>query len=209
MRYIFFALAFILTCGFGGCGGTREATATVVTKQFTKERTVTKVVRQEVLESGKIVELTTTTVTNKTVNQDTGQTTDESSTVETTSPKIVGDFGAMLGKGLAAAAGVAGGPVVGAAAAAGVDWVTNLITGGAAAATVGGTGYVAVKRQRNATEQAKRDAEKNARQRDELIDGVESAMEHIDDPVLRKKVKKTLFDNQSDDTIEVVDRRTA
>jgi hypothetical protein len=46
----------------------------------------------------------------------------------------------------------------------------------------------------------------NGRQRDELADGVESAKDHMD-PDTWRKVKKSLADNQSDDTAKAVKRR--
>lgn len=46
----------------------------------------------------------------------------------------------------------------------------------------------------------------NGRQRDELADGIESAKDHIDAETW-KKVKKSLADNQSDDTVNAVKRR--
>lgn len=48
----------------------------------------------------------------------------------------------------------------------------------------------------------------NGRQRDEVIDGVESAKDLID-PETWGKVRKTLHDNQSDDTVKAVAKRTA
>lgn len=44
------------------------------------------------------------------------------------------------------------------------------------------------------------------RQRDELIDGVESAKDHMDEATW-EKVSKTLSDNQSDDTTSAVKKR--
>lgn len=46
----------------------------------------------------------------------------------------------------------------------------------------------------------------NGRQRDELADGIESAKDHMD-PDTWKKVRKTLNDNQSDDTVDAVTKR--
>lgn len=46
----------------------------------------------------------------------------------------------------------------------------------------------------------------NGRQRDELADGIESAKDHMD-PETWKKVRKTLNDNQSDDTVDAVAKR--
>ena len=46
----------------------------------------------------------------------------------------------------------------------------------------------------------------NGRQRDELADGIESAKDHMD-PDTWKKVRKTLSDNQSDDTVNAVTKR--
>jgi len=49
-------------------------------------------------------------------------------------------------------------------------------------------------------------AVQNARQRDELADGIESAKDHMDDATW-SKVKKSLVDNQSDDTVAAVKKR--
>ena len=46
----------------------------------------------------------------------------------------------------------------------------------------------------------------NSRQRDELADGIESAKDHMDEETW-KKVRKTLSDNQSDDTVHAVTKR--
>jgi len=63
-----------------------------------------------------------------------------------------------------------------------------------------GAGFLALRKDKQ--------AKAASRQRDELIDGVESAKDHIDADTWAK-VKKSLADNQSDDTAKAVQERTA
>ena len=69
-------------------------------------------------------------------------------------------------------------------------------------------GLMLLTKRKNDAEKAELDRQltTNARQRDELADGVESAKDHMD-PETWAKVRKTLADNQSDDTVQAVKAR--
>jgi len=69
-------------------------------------------------------------------------------------------------------------------------------------------GLMLLTKRKNDAEKAELERQRtaNARQRDELADGVESAKEYMDTDTWAK-VRKTLADNQSDDTVAAVKAR--
>lgn len=165
-----------------GCSQNREQQ----TDQRRNLRRDVTAVQQVLLPDGKIAQLTTKTTTVERETSAEQQT--EQSQIE--APKILADLGSVAQGALRAAATATVGPAGGAA----VDWIWQTVAGVGAAGAAAVAGKKAV------------EAKRNARQRDELADGIESAKDHMD-PDTWKKVRKTLNDNQSDDTVDAVTKR--
>ncbi len=181
-------LLWLVVAGAGialvGCGATTNREQQVERRT----RTVLKEVRQEIVPAtGEIVELskTTTTVT----DEITGTTETEKVTVDP--PKVVGQVAALVG----AVATAAGGPAAGKAAEVATDWLTTLITGSGAAAVAGGTGYMAVRKQRSVHDTLRDDLDRESERADraekrlrQLIFSIEKARK-----VLPKEVDSQLL----------------
>jgi cell division protein FtsB len=196
MKYL---IAVVLV--FASCG---QQTETLRKESRTLRReTIEK--RQEITPNGQLIQLTTRTVTIE--NEATGEKISE--TVEVEAPKFLGSL-ADVGKALVVGAGAAvGGPAGGAAA--DMLWQTLAGVGGAGAAAATGKMAIEGRRRKKLEEEIEEIADRAdtlERQRNELIDGVESAKDHMDDATWGK-VAKTLEDNQHDDTIAEVRKRTA
>ena len=151
---------------FVGCTRNEETAKSV---QRTA-RTIEKTVSQTIAPTGEIVQLTTTRTT--ITDEGTGETI--SAHTETTAPQVVGAIGKLAG----VAAGVVGGPTASAVVEKGIGWLEAMIGGGGLAATTAATGYVATRRKR-AVDEAKEEIDRIARQRNELIDGIERSKSEL------------------------------
>jgi hypothetical protein len=129
-----------------GCGMDRQAVA----EGTRTTRTIT-IVRAQAVHGDQIVELVTRTTT--LTDEATGTTTTERT--ETDAPRVVGTLAGILRAGATLAGTATMGPAGGAVAGAAVDWVTQLIVGGTAAATAGGAGLVALRRTRDERDAAR------------------------------------------------------
>lgn len=182
---------------FSSCASERQQSS----ETSRRSRTVTVERRQVLAADGvTVTELTTRTTT--ITDEATGQTLEESTVTE--APKIVG----VLGQAVKTVATATMGPAAGQAVQAGIGWLEALLGGGGIAATMGGTGAVMLRRQKQEADAAREEAARLERHRQQLIDGVESAKRHMSEDTWRS-VRATLEDNQDDDLIQAVRQRTA
>lgn len=151
-----------------GCTGRSET----VTETHRQTRTVTKTITQQATPGGAIIELTT--ITTSTTNENTGET--QAGTTEVLPPKIVGSVAGLLGNLATGGAGA----TIKEGVEKGMDWLNLLLAGGGGVATATGVGHVVLGgRAKRRLEEAQDEAETAARQRDDLIRGIERAKKHL------------------------------